>query len=316
MDWGLRFRVFFIDILVSYRLGSVGGQKDHALVAETQTPADLFIRPRDIAFRRGARPARHWLGGDPVATAFFNALSASFPQGERFFMDAVRPYRQAADPKLGDQIAAFIAQEAIHSREHLAFNDDIAGRGYDLSRIDRYLKGRFDFGRKLPRLDRLCATIALEHFTAILAHVLLRDGDDLANAPPELKRMWHWHAMEELEHKAVAFDTYLAATRRFSRLRRWWFRCFSMALTTIVFLQFIGFGVREFFRQDGIDDLRSWRALLRYLWVSPGLMRRAAPAYFAYYKPGFHPWRVDDRALIADVAGTLSAPGLTAASPR
>jgi predicted metal-dependent hydrolase len=276
-------------------------------VQETQTPADLAIRPRDIAFGRGSPPPGWWQGGDPIATAFFNALSASFPQGERFFMDAVRRYRNAADPGLEDQIQAFLAQEAVHSREHLVFNNHVAAQGYDFSRIDLYLKKRFDFGRTLPPLNRLCATIALEHFTAILAHEILVDGDDLAGAPAELKRMWQWHAIEEIEHKAVAFDTFLAATRRFSPFRRWWIRCVSMALTTIMFFQFIGFGVREFFRHDGIDTLASWRALLRYLWIRPGLLRRAAPGYFAYYKPGFHPWRVDDRALIADVEAALAA---------
>jgi len=275
-------------------------------VAETQTPVDLAIHPRDLAFGRGAPPPRCWLG-DPIATAFFNALSASFPQGERFFMDAVRRYRDTVEPKLSEQIRAFLAQEAVHSREHLVFNNAVAERGFEFCRIDTYLKSRFDFGRTLPPLDQLCATIALEHFTAILAHALLSDGDDLAAAPPELKRMWHWHAIEEIEHKAVAFDTFLAATRRVRPLKRWRIRCLSMALTTIMFFQFVGFGVREFFRQQGIDNLRSWRKLLRYLWIDPGILRRAAPAYFAYYKPGFHPWRVDDRALIANVEESLTS---------
>ncbi len=276
------------------------------MLAETQTPPDLAIHPRDIAFGRGSPVPHWWLGGDPIATAFFNALSASFPQGERFFMDAVRPYRNVADPKLAEQIAAFTAQEAVHSREHLVFNNAVAVHGADFSRIDSYLKRRFDFGRKLPPLNQLCATIALEHFTAILAHALLSDGDDLAGAPPELKRMWHWHAIEEIEHKAVAFDTFVAVARRLSPLRRWWLRCFSMALVTIMFFQFIGFGAREFFRHDGLNNLQSWRALLGYLWIRPGIMRRAAPSYFAYYKPSFHPWRVDDRALIAGVEATLT----------
>ena len=276
-------------------------------MAKTQTPSGLAIRPRDIAFGRSCPPPRYWLGGDPIATAFFNALSASFPQGERFFMDAVRRYRSAADAKLGEQIQAFLAQEAVHSREHHIFNNAIAGQGFDFSRIDTYLKGRFDFGRTLPPLDQLCATIALEHFTAILAHALLSEGDDLSGAPAELKRMWHWHAIEEIEHKAVAFDTFLAVTRRISPFGRWRIRCFSMALTTIMFFQFIGFGVREFFRQDNINKPGSWGKLFRYLWMKPGLMRRAAPGYFAYYKPGFHPWHVDDRGLIDDVEAALMA---------
>jgi predicted metal-dependent hydrolase len=275
------------------------------LVSETQTPDDLAIHPRDIAFRRASPPERWWLGGDPVATAFFNALSASFPQGERFFMDSVRAYRDCADDRLREQIAAFLVQEAVHSREHLVFNNNVADQDFDFSRIDLYLKGQFDFGRKLPRLNQLCATIALEHFTAILAHALLSDGEDLAGAPPELARMWQWHAIEEIEHKAVAFDTFLAVTRRFSPFRRWWVRCVSMTISTVMFFQFIHFGLREFFRRDGIDNHRSWIALLRYLWVRPGIMRRVAPSYFAYFRPGFHPWRVDDRALIADVEAAL-----------
>jgi hypothetical protein len=266
----------------------------------------LTIHPRDLSFRDCSGVPRHWLGGDPIATAFFNTLSSSFPQGERFFMDAVRPYRDAAGAKLRQQIVAFTAQEAVHSREHLLFNNSVAQHGFAFAAIDAYLTKQFDFGRKLPRLNQLCATIALEHFTAILAHALLCDGDDLAAAPPQLKRMWHWHAIEEIEHKAVAFDTFLAATRHLSGLRRWWARCLSMAITTILFLKFIRFGLREFFRRDGIDNSRSWRALFRYVWIEPGLMRRVLPAYFAYYKPGFHPWRVDDRALIARVETSLA----------
>lgn len=222
-------------------------------------------------------------------------------------MDAVRRYRNSAEPGLREQIAAFLAQEAVHSREHLAFNMGIAIQGYDFSRIDAYLKTRFDFGRTLPAINQLCATIALEHFTAILAHALLSGGDDLAGAPSELKRMWQWHAIEEIEHKAVAFDTFVMAARRFSRVRRWWIRCYSMVLTTIMFFQFIGFGVREFFRQDGINTLRSWRELFHYLFIRPAILRRAAPSYFAYYRPGFHPWRVDDRELIAEVEAALVA---------
>lgn len=273
-----------------------------------QTPADLTIHPRDISFGCGPVAPRGWLNGDPVATAFFNALSASFPQGERFFMDAVRPFRDRADPVLQRQIASFLAQEAVHSREHILFNQALVLQGYDLNAIDTYLKKRFDFGRKLPRLSQLCATVALEHFTAILAHALLAGGDDLAGAPAEMKRMWQWHAIEEIEHKAVAFDTFLAATRNFSPLRRWWMRCASMALTTVMFFQFLAFGIRTFFRNDGIDTPQSWRALLRYLWREPGLLRRAMPSYVAFFRPGFHPWRVDDRALIAGVEAALAMP--------
>ncbi len=275
------------------------------MLAETQTPHDLFIRPRNLAFQHDMHRERWWLNNDPIATAFFNALSASFPQGERFFMDAVRPYRDSVNPRLREQIQAFTAQEAMHSREHRVFNDSMEGLGYNLQSIDAYLKRRFDFGRTLPRLNWLTATIALEHFTAILAHAILSDDTFLENAPAELKRLWYWHAIEEIEHKSVAFDTYLTATHRLGPFRRWWIRCISMVLITGMFFQFIAYGVREFFRGDGINRFQSWKALIYYLWVYPGIMRRVTPSYFSFFKPGFHPWHIDDRVLIADTDATL-----------
>ena len=90
--------------------------------ARTVTPQDLTITPRDRKFVREERPARWWNGGAPVATALYNALSATFPEGEAFFVESVRRYRDGAPPKLAQEIKAFTTQEAIHSREHAAFN--------------------------------------------------------------------------------------------------------------------------------------------------------------------------------------------------
>ena len=102
----------------------------------SQKPADLVIRPRDRNFRCGTANPRWWVGNDPVATAYYNAFSASFPQVERYFIEALRRYRDCAGPDLKKEIAAFIAQEAVHSREHITFNRDTICSGYDLSKID------------------------------------------------------------------------------------------------------------------------------------------------------------------------------------
>ncbi len=91
-----------------------------SITARTATPSDLTIAPRDRKFVRGRKPARWWNGGDPVATALYNALSATFPEGEAFFVESVRGYRDGAPPRLAQEIKAFTTQEAIHSREHAA----------------------------------------------------------------------------------------------------------------------------------------------------------------------------------------------------
>lgn len=263
-----------------------------------RTPADLSITPRDLRFAEAARSERWWHGGDPVATAFYNALSASFPLGERFFIDSVKRFRKAADPRLDRQIDAFVTQESIHTREHLAFNRIVSDKGYDLGRINALLKERFEWGRKQNPIKQLASTAALEHFTAILAHAVLSDSRDLEGVPEAIRRLWLWHAVEEIEHKAVAFDTLLAATQGISGLRRWLLRSLSMCVATALFLHEIFFCVNDFFRQDGIATPKTWWRFFRFLLVTPGLFRRVFASYLSYFRPGFHPWRVDDRKLI------------------
>src|SRR5882757_7436013 len=100
------------------------------------TPADLAIRSRDFKLNRSQLAIRWWRGGDPISTAFFNALSVSFPQGEAFFIEAVRRYRHAVHGKLEGQVALFIKQEVLHSREHVVFNRMITSAGYDISGME------------------------------------------------------------------------------------------------------------------------------------------------------------------------------------
>jgi len=274
------------------------------------TPADLTIHPRDLSFGRNNQLARHWLGGDPVATTFFNALSASFPQGERFFIDAVKAYRNRVDPQLQDQITSFVAQESVHTREHLLFNSQIGAQGYDLTAINAFLTAQFTWARKETPVRQLAATTALEHFTAILAHAALTDSTYLAAAAPSIQRMWRWHAIEEIEHKSVAFDTFVVATKNLDGFRRWSLRSYVMVVATILFLRELFFSASQFFRQDKINTPRTWLRFIHYILIRPGMLRKVFPSYLTYFKPSFHPWQVDDRALIAavdlELAGTNS----------
>jgi predicted metal-dependent hydrolase len=263
------------------------------------TPADLTITPRDLKVDRNTRNARWWHGGDPVATAYFNALSAAFPQGETFFIESVRRYRDAVHEPLRQQIAAFVQQEAMHTREHVVFNKLLRTAGYDLTAMDAETRRRVDEARTRPHLVQLALTVALEHFTAIMAHSLLTEREPLPGASEEIVRLWQWHAIEEIEHKAVAFDTYLAVTQRMSGLRRWALRCHVMALVSVQFWYSNFQRMADFFRQDGMNTPRTWLRVAKYLLVKPGMMRRICRDYLRFYGPGFHPWHRDDRKLIA-----------------
>lgn len=262
------------------------------------TPADLVITVRDERFGRERKPSRWWLGGDPIATAWHNALSATFPRGEAMFIEAVKAHRDGASPKLEAEIRAFVKQEVNHTREHVVFNKAAAEAGYDMDKIDRRLEENMAMIRERPQIVNLAATIALEHYTAIMAHEFLANPKHFRNAEPETAAMWRWHAMEEIEHKGVAFDTYLHATRDWSRWKRWKLKSLMMLVITKNFIANRWMDTLELLAQDGITGTRVKLRLAWYLFGTPGVLRKIVPAWFAYFMPGFHPWNHDDRALI------------------
>lgn len=262
------------------------------------TPSDLSITPRDRRFGREADAPRLWHGGRVEATAIYNALSTTFPAGEAFFVESVRAFRDGAPAKLSEEIKAFTTQEAIHSREHDAFNKRASRSGYDLSKLEARVHQRLAVTRDKPPIVSLAATMALEHFTAILAHQLLADPRHLAGADKETADLWRWHAIEEIEHKGVAYDSWLHATRHWPRAKRWKVKAKVMLYVTRNFVVDRTAGALELMRQDGVTGVKAWRLLLWYLWVRPGMFRRIAGAWLKFFMPAFHPWNEDDRSLL------------------
>jgi predicted metal-dependent hydrolase len=275
-------------------------------MSTTTTPADLTITPRDLRVDRNARNARWWHGGDPVATAYFNALSAAFPQGETFFIESVRRYRDSVHEPLREQIAAFVKLESMHTREPVVFNKLLRTAGYDTTALVAETRRRVDEARGRPPLVQLALTVALEHFTAIMAHSLLTEREPLPGASEDIVRLWQWHAIEEIEHKAVAYDTFVAVTQHMRPLRRWLLRCHVMGLVSVQFWYSNFQRMADFFRQDGINTPRTWWRVAKYLLVKPGMMRRVFRDYLRFYGPGFHPWHRDDRPLIAAIERKLA----------
>ena len=271
------------------------------------TPADLSITPRDRRFGRDAATPRLWHGGRVEATAIYNALSTTFPKGEAYFVESVRAFREGAPPKLAEEIKAFTTQEAIHSREHDAFNKRAEQSGYDLSKLEERVGERLAITKDRPAIVNVAATMALEHFTAILAHQLLADPRHLEGAEQATADLWRWHAAEEIEHKGVAYDTWLYATRGWPRLKRWKVKAKVMLLVTRNFLVDRTAGALELMRQDGVTGAKAWWLLLTYLWVRPGMFRKIAGAWVKYFLPGFHPWNEDDRHLLAAYAASAGA---------
>ncbi len=268
-------------------------------MAKATTPADLTITPRDLRFGRGGAMGRWWLNNDPIATAFYNALSVTFPKGEGYFIDSVRAFREGTPPKLAGEIQAFIKQEVIHTREHVAFNRHVTAQGYDVSLLERHVDESLAMTKGRPPIANLAATMALEHFTAIIAQQLIANPKHLAGGEEQPAAMWRWHASEEIEHKGVAYDTWLHATRDWPRFTRWRVKALVMVMTTIKFFNGRRKGMLELLRQDGLTGPAVWARMAWFAFGNPGMARKILGAWFSFFLPGFHPWKHDDRKLIA-----------------
>ena len=157
--------------------------------ALSRTPVDVPINPRHPQFELADCLSRDWHGNDPFRTAFFNALSLTFPKGEKFFIDSVRAFQRGiGDPKLSQEIRGFIGQEAIHSREHKQMNDMLcSARGYDANYMDARLDRDTAWANEnLEPITRLGATVTTEHLTAILGNALLTNPAWLDGADPRM----------------------------------------------------------------------------------------------------------------------------------
>lgn len=254
------------------------------------TPSDVDVLPRDIRFDVEAARKGHWLGGDPVGTAVFNALSLTFPDGERLFMDAVRHYRPQLKGKLLEDVRGFIAQEAIHSREHHVLNQLIDRDRYPVAEIEAEVRQRTTAARERGPMAMLVSTIALEHFTSMMADMHMAHRDLFDKADPEIERMWRWHAMEETEHKAVAYDVFMEVTKDWSPALRYRRRVISMAIVTFMFSRNITQFAARLLEADGYSPKAALKAVKTYVWGDPGIFRRGWKTYLAWYRPGFHPW--------------------------
>jgi predicted metal-dependent hydrolase len=263
-------------------------------VASTDVTGER-ITVRRMAFAFTPDIPENWADDNPMMTALMAGLSAVFPPGERYFIESVRHYAdRVQDPELKERIRGFIGQEANHSKEHSAFNRFLDARGLPIGRIEKFVEGKLKTlkERSSPEAN-LARTVALEHLTAFLASALLEHPEVLARVHPKVAAFWAWHAIEEIEHRSVAFDVY----KQFVddeplRLR-------AMATTTVIFAALNVVRTALIMRRTGhVLNLPAWAGGLNLLFGRPGVLRKTLPLYRAYYRRDFHPDQHDNRAAL------------------
>ncbi len=265
---------------------------------------------RRMDFKFGDVP-RYWAKGDAGITHFMTALSSLFPEGEQFFVNSARAVRN--DPKLADarlqkEISAFIGQEAMHSKEHLAFNASAQAYGYDVRTLEQRTGKVIEYGVAIStkllkpfgftkEMIDLTGTCALEHFTSTIAEELLSNPNIQAMFEDEtMYNLWMWHAVEENEHKAVAFDVFVGMYG--SGAKAYFMR--SLALVIAMSLIFItqSYFTATLLKTDGKLTWRDTKYMIRFMYGTNGFMTRQIPTLLSFLKPNFHPNDLDTTELL------------------
>ncbi len=260
-------------------------------MTQTSNP-ERMVPTRRISFEESLQdlPKHFADDGDLIASHIAAGLSAVFPDGEDFFVRSVRHFRNdITDPALKRQVNGFIGQEAMHGREHRAFNNRLDQLGYPTKVVERITKVGLETRERIaPAKANLAATAALEHFTATLAELVLT-SEETRNlfGHEEVRNLFVWHALEESEHKAVAFDVYKAVGGT-ERMRVWTMNFLRYGFVAFMVVQVIASMLldRSSYRPRAL--LRSWRKFRR----SPIVSRELWDQLKDYNRPDFHP---DDR---------------------
>lgn len=258
---------------------------------------------------------KYWHDDSPFISLFWDALSTAFPPGEKFFIDSARAARdRIQDEALREELASFCQQEGHHTFQHRKLNRMVGEQGFELKRLEARFARPLDRVRAKTGVETMLAvTMALEHFTAGFAQEYLGNPAISQGADPNVRALWAWHAVEEAEHKATCFDIYERLGggyfRRVTVLPAAWFLLISITLRNTF----------DLLRQDRqLGNVSELVRGLRYLLGRRGLITRMLPRFFAYFRPGFHPWRYDDSSLanawLADNARYIEAKGLSAAA--
>lgn len=233
---------------------------------------------------------KYWADGNPFKTRLIDAVQATFPDGERYFIASVRAFREAIqDPELMDEVRDFMMQEGQHGMVHSEYNRRLQRNGIDIEAFTRHTKAISD--RRLDRYSdeyNVAFTAALEHFTAMMADLFFAEKSVLEGADERVRAMLAWHAVEEMEHKSVAFDV-MQKVAKVGYLQR----TLAMTHATLSFSLYTMIAPWFMLRMDGYSFVERLSLYAKGLpWVfhpRKGIFVRLMPMIAHYYKQDFHP---------------------------
>lgn len=269
-------------------------QTSMAVQTLSRKPDDIFLLARRLEQPDYQSVNTDWFADNPILTTYMNVFSIYIPRGEKFFIKSVRYFEeQIDDAVLREQVKTFIKQEANHYKAHDDFNHGLEQRNVRSLREERAAEKLFTFMEKyLPRKIQLGITVFDEHITATGAKLLLEHEALAQTLDPEMRTLWEWHAVEEIEHKSVAYDVYQAMGAGYFH------RLFSAFLAVVIQGVFLIGSENRLLKERGVK--RFGLAGKEAVKTLSGILnlKKVSKEFLLYFKPGFHPWDIDDRSFV------------------
>jgi predicted metal-dependent hydrolase len=245
----------------------------------------IEIRPLVLAFDQ--RPAGLWNPRRPELSHMLNAFQLALPYLEPYFIDAVKEaLPHIADRRLRDDAAAFCAQEANHSRQHVHYCRALRPRYPRLADYEKAIRLSLVESRQKDSLAwRLAYTAGYEAITAQLSRWMLAKNEYFfEGADPAFASLMTWHAVEEIEHRHVAHEVLRAVDASYGLRVRAFFAALRKTKNEVLpvvtyMLDVDGYGARL--------DSRARRLALR---AELGVQLGAAMV--RYLAPGYHPSKI------------------------
>ena len=232
---------------------------------------------------------RFWFAGDPFRTRIFDALSLTFPDGERYFIQCVRLFKdQISDPELQQKVSDFIRQEAQHGIAHDKMNQILIEQGMPVKKFIAHVNQRFGHAlKRYPKQYNIAITAACEHLTALMADAFFHQKATMQDAHPFIRALFAWHSIEEMEHRDVAYDVMTQVGHTPHAIRYT-----ALFLVTILMLVFTLQRTNGLLKADGFSLNQRLQMLYKGLpWFlgKEGVLTRMKNQYLDWYKADFHP---------------------------
>lgn len=261
---------------------------------------EYLIPVREMSFSFESNNPQRWFDNSTEDSHLFNGASLLIVSVERYLvenMKAIRP--KIRDKNVLDGIDRLVAQEAIHTRAHIKYNDMLIRNGYEVNSIlERFDEDYRQLTQSYCLEFNIALVVAAEHFLTLLSMSILESIDSYQSSDEEILALWAWHTTEEMEHKSVSFDTIaLLSCSYLDRVK-------VMFIMTMILAKQLFYSQEALVKQDMVRSRGgiklSHRVVRAKRMFAPrkGLFHHFIERDMDFYKPSFHPDQIQGAHLV------------------